>query len=279
VTASRREDEEQPTQRPSDWGGPDGRWWAANDLRYDTLLGRLTPHLLAAAEFAAADRVLDVGCGCGNTSRLAARRVANVLGVDLSEPMLATARRRAEEAGSDNVRFVLADAQRTAFEPVDVVMSQFGVMFFDDPAAAFANLRRTGRRLAFLCWQRLEENENRMVQRGALGAHLSLPPPCKTGALSLAEPARVRELLAAAGFTDVSLTGVREPLVAGRDAEDAVEFALGQPTTSEWLAAADPDAARRARDALHTAYAARETPEGVLLGSAAWLVTARSPGA
>jgi SAM-dependent methyltransferase len=263
------------TTRPTNWGGQDGAYWAAHDLRYDALLGRLTPHLLTAADLTPADRVLDVGCGCGKTTRLAARLAADVLGVDLSEPMLATARRRAEEAHLTNVRFLRADAQTTAFEPVDVVMSQLGVMFFEDPAAAWANLRRAGRRLAFLCWQGLEHNENRTVLREALSPHIEVPAPRTTGALSLAEPAGIRELLGTAGFTDIELTDIREPLLLGQDADDAVEFETSEPTISEWLADAGPDAARRATDALREAYAARETPDGVLVGSAAWLVTAR----
>ncbi len=263
------------TARPNDWGGQDGAFWAAHDRRYDALLGRLTPHLLATAGIRPADRVLDVGCGCGNTTRLAGRRAAGVLGVDVSEPMLDRARRRTEEAGLTNVRFLRADAQRTPFEPVEVVMSQFGVMFFDDPAAAFANLRRAGERLAFLCWQAFERNENRSLLREVLGRYVEIPPPRTTGALSLAEPGRVRELLTGAGFRDVELTDVREPLLLGEDAEDAVEFELAEPVCREWLDGAGPAAARRAVDALREAYAARETPQGVLLGSAAWLVTAR----
>lgn len=264
------------TSRPNDWNGRDGAYWAAHDLRYDAILSPLTPLLLDAADLAATDRVLDVGCGCGNTTRLAAHRAADVLGVDLSAAMLAVARRRAAEAGLDNVRFERADAQRTGFEPVDVVMSQLGVMFFDDTAAAFANLHRAGRRLAFLCWQRLELNENRTLIREALAPHVAIPAPRTTaGALSLAEPAHIRELLETAGYSEIELADVREPLLFGRDADDAVEWALGEPAVAEWLAAAGSDAAGRARDALREAYAARATPEGILLGSAAWLVTAR----
>jgi ubiquinone/menaquinone biosynthesis C-methylase UbiE len=261
--------------RPNDWRGGDGAYWAANDLRYDAILAPLTPHLLDAAGPRPGERVLDVGCGCGNTTRLAGRRAADVLGVDLSEDMLARARQRTDAAGLTNVRFARADAQRTAFEPVDVVLSQFGVMFFDDPAAAFANLRRAGRRIAFLCWQAFESNENRALMRETLDPYVDLPAPSRAGALSLAEPARVRDLLETAGFHDVELADVREPLPFGRDAADATEFALAEPAVAEWLAAAGPDAARRAADALRAAYAARETPEGVLLGTAAWLVTAR----
>jgi SAM-dependent methyltransferase len=261
--------------RPNDWAGDDGAFWAAHDLRYDALLGPLTPHLLAAADLRPAERVLDVGCGCGNTTRLAGRTARDALGVDVSPAMLDRARRRTAEAGLTTVRFELADAQRATFAPVDVVISQFGVMFFDDPAAAFANLRRAGQRLAFLCWQGVDRNENRAVVREALGRHLAIPPlGTTTGAVSLAEPDRVRDLLTGAGFRDVELHDVREPLVHGRDADDATEFQLADPTIAEWLAAAEPAAARQAADALRGAYAARETPGGVLLVAAAWLVTA-----
>jgi SAM-dependent methyltransferase len=264
------------TAKPPDWGGEPGAFWAANDLRYDTMLAPLTTHLLDAAALTPADRVLDIGCGCGNTSRLAARQAADVLGADLSHAMLARARQRTEEAGLTNVRFVHADAQTTPFEPVDVVMSQLGVMFFEDPAAAFANLRRAGGRLAFLCWQRPELNEKRMLLREAFGPYVDLPPPRTTrGALSLADPGHVRSLLTAAGFTEVELRDVREPLPDGRDAADSVDFALAEPTTAEWAAAAGPENARRAAEVLRAAYRERETPEGVLLVAAAWLVTAR----
>jgi hypothetical protein len=190
--------------------------------------------------------------------------------------MLARARQRTEEAGLSNVRYARADAQRVPFEPVDLVMSQFGVMFFDDPVAAFTNLRRAGGRLAFLCWQVLERNENRYLLREVLSRHVAIPPPRTTaGALSLAEPARVREVLGAAGYHDIELADVREPLLQGRDADDAVEFELADPAVRGWLDESGPVAARKATEALREAYAARETPDGVLLGSSAWLVTAR----
>jgi len=264
--------------RPTDWKGQQGSYWADHDERYDTLLAPLSRHLLAAAAIEPGERVLDVGCGCGNTTRLAGRAApdGSVLGVDLSEPMLAKARQRTREAGLTNVHFERADAQTHPFEHADLVMSQLGVMFFDDPVAAFTNLRRTGGRLAFLCLQRLELNENRLVKRTALSPHVPVPPVRDgVGALSLADPARVRELLTRAGFVAVELTDVREPLLVGATADEAVRFELGDPTVAEWLAEAGADAAARATEALRAAYAARETADGVFLGSAAWLVTAR----
>lgn len=266
--------------RPNIWNDDLGTYWAANDTRYDAMLAPLTEQLLPAARLRSSDDVLDVGCGCGNTTRVAAGTASSVLGVDLSEAMLATARRRATEAGIDNIRFEFANAQVTPFDPVDVVLSQLGVMFFDDPIAAFTNLHRAlrpGGRLVFVCWQAHELNENRVVKRTALAEHLDLPPldPAK-GAMSLAEPRRVREVLGAAGFTDVELTDVREPVLIGRTAQDAADFQLGDPIVAGWLTDASQDTTARVAEALRSAYAERESPSGVWLGSAAWLVTARA---
>lgn len=264
--------------KPTNWRGDTGEFWAANDERYDAVLAPLTRHLLAAAAIEPGERVLDVGCGCGNTTRLAARAApeGSTLGVDLSAAMLATARRRTEEAGLTNVRYEQADAQTHALDAADLVISQLGVMFFDDPVAAFTNLRRTGGRLAFICWQGLEGNENRMLKRAAFAPHVAIPPIVpRVGAHSLAEPEWVREVLTTAGFVGVELTDVREPLFVGRTADEALEFELRESTTAGWLAEAEPDAAARATETLRAGYAARETPDGVLLGSAAWLVTAR----
>ena len=263
--------------RLNDWSGRDGSFWADHDDRYDVMLGPLTRHLLAAAAVQPEERVLDVGCGCGNTTRLAGRAASegSALGVDLSTPMLAKARRRTEEAGLSNVTYELADAQTHPFERYDLVMSQLGVMFFDDPVTAFKNLRRTTGRLVFICWQGIEQNETRAVKRAALSPYLDLPQiQPGTGATSLADPGRVEEILTKAGYTAITLTDVREPLLIGRTVEEAVEFDLASPTTAAALTEAGPTAAEQAADSLRAAYSPFATPTGVLLGSAAWLVTA-----
>ena len=270
------------TTPTTDWARL-GQFWADNDLRYDEMLAPLTRRLLPAADVRPGDRVLDVGCGCGNTTRLACRAAPEgwALGVDLSPPMIAKAALRAEEAGLGNVRHQLGDAGLEPFEQVDLVLSQLGVMFFDDPVAAFANLRRAlapGGRLVFVCWQGQELNEARLVKRAALAEHIAMPEPRTDGGpgpMSLAEPDRVREVLTAAGFGDVELTDVREPLPAGSTAASAAAFAIADPTVRGLLDEAGPDTAALAEESLRAAYAPYETPEGVLLASAAWLVTAR----
>ena len=131
-------------EQAEEWDGREGDHWVQHADRYDALSQRITPHLLDAGAVGAADRVLDVGCGCGLTSRAAAHAASagSVLGVDLSAAMLQEAERRARAEGLTNVRFEQGDVQVHAFSPAafDLAISRFGVMFFEDPVAAFANV-------------------------------------------------------------------------------------------------------------------------------------------
>ena len=266
------------------WNGELGRSWVTLQDRYETMLRPYAAQLLAAAGVGAREDVLDVGCGCGETTLLAAERTSGrVLGVDLSEPMLAVARARVAGAGGGNATFLHADAQTHPFQAdsFDVALSRFGVMFFDDPVAAFANLAdavRPGGRMAFLCWQEQARNGHRMVPWRALASVVPLledaaPPP----AYSLADPDRVRDVLHSAGWRHVDLAAVQEPLLVGTDAGDATDFMMSQPATRTLLAEVDEATTAAAAAAVRQAFAQHVTPAGVLLGSAAWLVTARRP--
>ena len=262
------------TAQTEQWNGPTGEFWATHAERYERTLGVLTRHVLRGAALEAADRVLDVGCGCGATTREAARLAASAHGVDLSGPMLAHARRAAAEP---NVTFEQADAQVAPLGEFDVAISRLGVMFFDDPAAAFANLRGAATRLAFVCWGALSDNEHRVAELAALTPHVPMPAPRTDdgpGAYSLADPDRVRTLLTGAGFTEVELEEIREPISLGSSAAEAVEFRLNDPTVQGWLAEAGAEAAGRATEALLRTYEEHKTSAGVQFDSAAWLVTA-----
>ena len=272
------------------WNETAGPKWVAFQKLLDDQLGVLGRRAMDRARLVPGERVIDVGCGCGATTIELARRVApggEALGIDVSGPMLARAADAARAAAVGNVRFANADAQTHGFPAgaFDVVWSRFGVMFFSDPAAAFANLRtalRAGGRLAFMCWQTLPENPWLSVPLRAAAAHLALPPPPAPdapGPFSFAEPERVRGILSRAGFAAIELEGVRDTLTVGGAAtlDDAVRFLLeGVGPTSAALREADPAARDTVRAAVRRAVEPFATAAGVRMGCAAWLVSARS---
>jgi SAM-dependent methyltransferase len=199
--------------------------------------------------------------------------------------MLRQAAHRAREEGLTNVRFEHGDAQVHRFTPGvgDVALSRFGLMFFADPAAAFANIARglrAGGRLVFVCWQNLTDNEWITVVGGAAAQHVALPPlgdPTAPGMFSLGDRDRIAAVLRAAAFTDVSIDPVAEALWMGTDVVDAVAFFTSTGIWARLITDADPPAVARASQAVQAALEPYVTPDGVLLGSRAWLVTASRP--
>src|SRR5262245_5075482 len=269
------------------WNGDEAAHWLVHEKRYERMLAPFTGHLLAAAAIGHADRVVDIGCGVGSTTR-AAGRVAvggEALGVDVSAAMLRQAARRAQEEGLTNVRFDHGDAQVYRFPPGagDVALSRFGVMFFTNPVAAFANIAgglRRGGRLVFVCWQNLADNEWVVVPGAAAAQHVALPPPgdpTAPGPFSLGEPDRIATVLRAAALSDVVIEPLAAPLWMGPDAADTVAFLKSTGIWNSLLRGADPAAVARASQAVQAALQPHLTPAGVLLGSRAWLATASRP--
>lgn len=269
------------------WNSEESEHWVAHADRYDVMLGGYVEPILGAADLAPDARVLDIGCGSGATTIAAARVTTggDVLGVDLSRPMLANARARAAAVGLTNVGFEHRDAQVAPFPPEsrDAVISRFGVMFFEDPVAAFTNIAgalRPGGRVAFACWKELLANEWMLVPGMAVAAHAPLPElgePGAPGPFAFGDPDRVREILEAAGLRSVEITAVDDPLLLGGHgtAGEAVEFLRGTGMARTLLADVDPDLAERALDSVREALVPFETPDGVRLGAGAWLVTAQ----
>jgi len=275
----------QPNAEQSEyWNSTAGRTWAESSEPLDRQLAPLGRAAMAALRANSGERLLDVGCGAGQTSCDLARAVApggEVVGIDLSVPLLEVARRRA--AGLTSVRFLQGDAQHFPFAPgtFDAAYSRFGVMFFADPVAAFANLRRAlkpGGRLAFACWRPMEESPAFTVPLQAAVPHLPPLPPARDpdapGPFAFASQERVRRILAAAGFDAIRVAPHDEAVGVG-DLETAVALALRMGPLGRLLVD-HPSLREGVAPPVRAAMAAYAGPDGVRLDAAIWIVTARS---
>jgi len=267
-----------------------GEAWARMQDQTDALIEPLGRIAIERLGVAAGERILDVGCGCGQTLlQLAdiAGPTGHVLGVDISPPMLGRARERA--AGRPNIALALGDAQTYAFTPAafDAVYSRFGVMFFDDHRAAFRNLRgaaRSGGRLSFVCWQEMAKNPwaslpleavMRLLPASAMPDMLREGRP---GPFFMSDPARVRAILGDAGWTDVSIEPVEMPLHLGGAAtlDEVVEYSLQIGPAARATTDAPETLKPALAAALREAFAPFASPRGVFIDGAAFVVVARA---
>jgi SAM-dependent methyltransferase len=267
------------------WNGRSADLWVAEAVRFDTMLAPFGRRLLEAAGLRPGQRVLDVGCGTGAVSLDAARAVApagSVTGIDLSDPMLGLARQRAEQQDSEvDVEFLSGDAQTARFDrSFDVVLSRFGVMFFDDPRAAFSNLARAtrpGGRLCFVCWQEMFANEWLAVPALAAVGHLGvpeLPEPGSPGPFSLADAEHTARLLESAGWTDISVEAHADEMQIGRDADDVVAFLLSDEMGRRLVDGKDQATVEAGTAAAVEAVRPYMGPEGVVMTGAYQVVIA-----
>jgi SAM-dependent methyltransferase len=269
------------------WTEEAGPVWVELQERFDAIVERFGELAVEAAGPRPGERVLDVGCGCGGSTLELARRVGpsgRVTGVDISAVMLARARARVAGASLDNVELVLADAEVAALPRAvhDLVFSRFGLMFFGDPARAFANLReslRRGGRLAAVCWQGPDRNPWLAGPLRALAGVLELPPPpgpTDPSPFALADPARVRTLLGEAGFAEAAVQDAGGTVrLAAAGGEDLAELAIRMGPARSAYAAAGPEVRRRARAAVEAVLAPHRDAGGAAMPGAVWVVTAR----
>ncbi len=265
------------------WNGPGGDKWAKHQGDMDRNLADVTAALLPFAAAGPGMRVLDIGCGAGQTSYLLAEAVGpagHVTGVDISVPLLAAA--RTKPGAAKNVDFIEADAAFHAFKPeYDLVFSRFGVMFFDDPAAAFANIRKALRphgRLAFACWRPAAENQWVAVPAGAARALLPpqpAPDPLAPGPFAFADPERVGRILADAGFRTVRTHRLDGVMNLGPSAEEAAFQMTNLGPLSRALGEVEDQAVReRIRVAVKDALEGIRTDGTIKPAIACWLVGA-----
>lgn len=272
------------------WNGLAGDNWVQYQKELDAMIEGIGQDALARAAIQPGERVLDAGCGCGQTTIDISRRVGTsgaAKGIDISAPMVAHARSRAAEAGLSNISFENADAETHKFEQgqTDLLFSRFGVMFFNDPAAAFRNLGSTltsGGRVAFACWRQPDENLWLVLPSKAAGAHVELPPrpaPEDPSPFAFSNPDRVKGILTEAGFHDISLEQRDGPLQLGgpNTLDGAVRFALNVGPAANACVNADAATVKNVIDSVHSALEPYYTGTAVELPSSAWIVTARKP--
>jgi SAM-dependent methyltransferase len=267
------------------WNGGDGECWSREQERLDRILAPILEPLLEFAAPAAGSVVMDIGCGCGATTVELARRVrpeGRVIAIDISEPMLARAKERL--SGHANTTFRQGDAAMLPLDDLhaDLAISRFGVMFFGDPVAAFANLRTglaPGGRLRFVCWRAIQENPWLQIPLHAVYEHvprLPKPGPEDPGPFSFADTARVTRILTGAGFSAPTFTRLDVPmdLAAGGALEDAVRHSAETGPARRALDGQPDEIRSLAMDSIRRALAPLVSPQGVRLPCAAWLVGA-----
>jgi SAM-dependent methyltransferase len=263
------------------WNEEAGPRWVVAQERLDQLFAPITTHLLDAAAAMETEQVVDVGCGCGTTTLALSERVGpagSVLGVDISTPMLTLARERNHDS---HVRFARADAATFKFEAnsVDLIMSRFGVMFFADSTAAFANFRsalKGGGRCVFACWQSLDGNPWLSFPLVAAADLLPpLPPPVEApGPFRFADQQRTTTMLRDAGFEAVSMDPLETEMAFSGSLDEIMSFFRQFGPASHHFGELEPADRDEAWRRVRTGVSQRYDGERATWPAASWIVRA-----
>lgn len=267
------------------WNAATGATWAELQERLDHQLRTLGEQGIRTLAPQAGERILDIGCGAGQTSLQlaeAAGPTGMITGVDISQPPLEVARSRSKPG--PGIEFLEADAQTYDFAPAsyDAVFSRFGVMFFSDPTAAFANMRKALRadgRMTFVCWRSPADNLfmalPMIAARSVLpDSNAPAPDPEAPGPFGFANPDRVLRILDGAGFRDVQITAYDEAIGAG-SLDQSLETSLRVGPLGGILRD-NPDHQDQILAAVRAAMETYVTPEGMRVPAGVWIVTARA---
>lgn len=250
------------------WNGKAGERWVTSQHDIDRSMAAITELWLPWVAPASHEHVLDVGCGTGTTTLMLAERAASVTGLDVSKPMLGLARQRAPQ-----LAFIEADAATAKLGSYDLLASRFGVMFFADPVAAFANLRSTGGRIAFVCWRDFAENDWAYRPYRAVASLLPadhVPPPREPGPFAFAERAYVETILGRAGFRDIEIEPRDSTMLLGATPEEAVAAAFTFGPLSRALYELPAETKAKARGLLHDYFTTAQAPRAAI-----WLARAK----
>ena len=271
------------------WNGVGGEKWVDLHQHTNEFVNPLGQKAIEVAAIQETELVLDIGCGCGDTSFEMAKIVGpqgHVNGLDISRPIITEARSIKKEKGIKNVTFQCADAQDFELEAglYDLVYSRLGVMFFDDPVEAFGNMRgaldKKGR-LVFVCWQPVIENQWISRSLNIISKYIDLPEKPdfdSPGPFSFSEPNKVRDILTEAGFTKIEISAYNCSVNIGENATVAAHFLTQMGPAGSAISNAEPNAETLSNISkeLQKDIGAYLTPKGIMLGAATWIVTAQN---
>lgn len=261
------------------WNGRMGDAWVSVEAYIDKMLSPLSDVAIEHAGAGTGKKILDVGCGCGPTSLKLAGHGAEVLGVDISQQMIDRANQNAE--GKDGISFRMADAAAENYNgDFDVVFSRFGVMFFDDPVAAFSNLRsalKPGGKLNVLVWQAPVKNPWMSMAAKAIEPYqpqTEAPNPTDPGPFAMADRDYTSDILNRAGFSDIEYVDVEKTLHLGDNVDEVMDFQTYVGPLSRLLEEVDEGTGEKAKAAVREVFAAQQSDDGIRMPAAALLVRA-----
>ncbi len=280
-----------PLLQGQDWSGAMGEKWNHWHQRFEAMLAPIGAATLELAACRNGERVLDIGCGAGATTLALARQVGpsgQVLGVDISSALVQTAAARAEQNGIINAGFLCGDASilKLPHTGYDLLFSRFGVMFFNDPLAAFRNMRLMlgeGGRVAFCCWGPPPENPWVSSLAAVVSRHMALPvpDPLAPGPFAFADQIRTRTILEQAGFTRIQFTPWHGKQILGGpglDLDEVLQFAEKAFFVGDVLEGKPEQLCQQVLADVREFLRSRQTKHGVELDAMAWLVSAGCAG-
>lgn len=277
------------SEQIAEWNGALGQRWVTMQREIDRIVVPFGDAALKAAAPQSGERVIDVGCGCGDTSIEMARIVGEagaVLGIDVSQPMLEVARSRGALANCAHLAFRDGDASEAALPAnTDLLFSRFGVMFFSQPSRAFGHLRkslRTGGRCVFVCWRAPRDNVWAMTPLSAARAAMGVTPtpadPNAPGPFAFADEERLRAILSGAGFSAIDVQRFDAALFLGATPRSAAEGAVQIGPVSRFVREAGVEHLPIILDAVERSLAPLAAPDGhVSLNGSTWIVSATNP--
>jgi SAM-dependent methyltransferase len=273
----------------AEWNGVLGEKWVAMREDLERFVVPFGDAALKAAAPQPGERAIDVGCGCGETSIELARRVGAagaVLGVDVSQPMLAVARSRGGLANCAHLTFHEGDASEAALPAnTDLLFSRFGIMFFSQPTPAFGHMRkslRAGGRCVFVCWRAPRDNPWAMTPLSAARAAMNITPapadPNAPGPFAFADEERLRAILSGAGFGEIDVQRFDAAIALGATPRTAAEKLVQVGPVSRLVREVGAEHLPAIRDAVERALVPLAAPDGhVSLSGSTWIVSATNP--